>query len=183
MAWCLVKIIYIYVYIANTDKICDLLHDRPVLSSERKPHDKTATVLTTAKIWSRVPEGLSAKTGWLTDSLTDSLTISCKVTLTVTLSGSLHISKLHFSSSLIKLPISFFSNRKLRFVVEGGSLHASRYTSSAARFRPGPSPGQSLYKRHSENPRGLPSPLCRWHTRARVCVCVWRGEELPQPIG
>jgi hypothetical protein len=27
-----------YVYIANTDKHCDLLHDRPVLSSRRTPH-------------------------------------------------------------------------------------------------------------------------------------------------
>jgi hypothetical protein len=32
--------IYTYVYIANTDKNCDLLHDKPVLSSVRTPHDK-----------------------------------------------------------------------------------------------------------------------------------------------
>jgi hypothetical protein len=29
-----------YVYIANTDKDCDLLHDRPILWRGRKPHDK-----------------------------------------------------------------------------------------------------------------------------------------------
>jgi hypothetical protein len=29
-----------YVYTANTDKDCDLLHDRPVLSMGRTPHDK-----------------------------------------------------------------------------------------------------------------------------------------------
>jgi hypothetical protein len=31
---------YTYVYIANTDKDCDLLHDRPVLFSGRKSHTK-----------------------------------------------------------------------------------------------------------------------------------------------
>jgi hypothetical protein len=42
-----------YVCISNTDKDCDLLHDRPVLSSGRTPHDeKTAPVLTIAKGWS-----------------------------------------------------------------------------------------------------------------------------------
>jgi len=35
----------------DTDKDCDLLHDRPVLSSGRTPHDKqNSTVLTTAKM-------------------------------------------------------------------------------------------------------------------------------------
>jgi len=29
-----------YVYIANTDKDCDLLQDRPILSSGRMLHDK-----------------------------------------------------------------------------------------------------------------------------------------------
>jgi len=58
-----------YVYIANTDKDCDLLHDRPVLPLGRSPHDKTASVLTTAKIWTWVPEGLNAKTDWLTVTL------------------------------------------------------------------------------------------------------------------
>jgi len=28
-----------YLYIAETDKECDLLHDRPVLSSGKMPHD------------------------------------------------------------------------------------------------------------------------------------------------
>jgi hypothetical protein len=37
--------------IANTDKDCDLLQDRPVLSTGRTPHDKTVTVLTVTKIW------------------------------------------------------------------------------------------------------------------------------------
>jgi len=46
-----------YVYVANTDKYSNLLHDRPALST-----NKTATVLTTTKIWSCVPEGLNAKT-------------------------------------------------------------------------------------------------------------------------
>jgi len=31
--------------------------------------DKTANVLTTAEIWSWVPEGLNAKTNWLTDCM------------------------------------------------------------------------------------------------------------------
>jgi hypothetical protein len=43
----------------------------------RPTTNKTATVLTTAKIWSWVPEGLNAKTVWLTDWLT----VSCKVAL------------------------------------------------------------------------------------------------------
>jgi hypothetical protein len=46
-----------------------------VSSSRHKarPHDKqNANVLTTTKIWSRVPEGLNAKTDWLSSS--------CKVT-------------------------------------------------------------------------------------------------------
>jgi hypothetical protein len=29
-----------YIYITNADKDCDLLQDRPVLPSERTPHDK-----------------------------------------------------------------------------------------------------------------------------------------------
>jgi hypothetical protein len=33
----------------------------------RPTTNKPETILTTAKIWSRVPEGLNAKTGWLTD--------------------------------------------------------------------------------------------------------------------
>jgi hypothetical protein len=33
--------------------------------------NKTATILTTAKIWSWIPKGLSAKTDWLTDWQTD----------------------------------------------------------------------------------------------------------------
>jgi len=41
-----------YVYIANTDKDCDLSYDRPVLST-----NKTASALTTAKIWSSLREG------------------------------------------------------------------------------------------------------------------------------
>jgi len=50
-------------YIRYQHKDCDLLNDRPVLSSGKTPHDnKTATVLTTATIWSCVPEGLSAMT-------------------------------------------------------------------------------------------------------------------------
>jgi hypothetical protein len=32
------------VYIANTDKDCDLLQDRLILLSERIPHDKTTNV-------------------------------------------------------------------------------------------------------------------------------------------
>jgi hypothetical protein len=36
----------------DTDKDCDLLHGRPVLLMVRTTNDKTATVLTTAKIWS-----------------------------------------------------------------------------------------------------------------------------------
>jgi hypothetical protein len=36
------------------------------------PHNNNTTaVLTTAKIWSGVPEGLSAKADWVTDWLTD----------------------------------------------------------------------------------------------------------------
>jgi len=54
-----------YLYYQHKD--CDLLQDRPVLPSGK-------TVLTTAKIWSRVPEGLNAETDWLT--------VSRKVTLT-----------------------------------------------------------------------------------------------------
>jgi hypothetical protein len=46
----------------DIDKDCDLLHDRPVLSTGRMPHDKTAT-------------GLDAKT--------DRLDVSCKVTVTM----------------------------------------------------------------------------------------------------
>jgi hypothetical protein len=41
-----------YVCVANTDKDCDMLQDRHVLSSGRMPHKKKAPVLTTAKIWS-----------------------------------------------------------------------------------------------------------------------------------
>jgi hypothetical protein len=42
---------YLYIF-ANTDKDCDLLKDRPTLSPGRTPTtNKTATVLTTAKIW------------------------------------------------------------------------------------------------------------------------------------
>jgi len=40
----------------------------PVFPSGKTPHNnKTANVLTTAKIWSLVPEGLDAKTDWLTE--------------------------------------------------------------------------------------------------------------------
>jgi len=39
-----------------------LLQDRPVFPLGKMPHDNTANVLTTAKIWSWVPEGLNAKT-------------------------------------------------------------------------------------------------------------------------
>jgi hypothetical protein len=52
-----------------TDKDCDLSQGRPILSTERAPHDRTATVLTTAKILSWVPEGTRRKDGrtdWLT---------------------------------------------------------------------------------------------------------------------
>jgi hypothetical protein len=41
-----------YVYIANTDKDCDLLCNRPILSTERMFHDKSTTILTTTKVWS-----------------------------------------------------------------------------------------------------------------------------------
>jgi hypothetical protein len=54
-----------YILITNTDKEYDLLQDRPFLRPGKMPHDKTATVLTTAKIWSWVPEGLNAKTDGL----------------------------------------------------------------------------------------------------------------------
>jgi len=59
-------------------KDCDLLHDRPVLSTGRTPH-----VWTTTKIWSWEPEGARRprQIDWLIDWLTDWLTISCKVTL------------------------------------------------------------------------------------------------------
>jgi hypothetical protein len=45
----------------------DLLQDGSVLPSGKPPHDNTATVLTTSKIWSWIPEGLTAKTDGLTD--------------------------------------------------------------------------------------------------------------------
>jgi len=51
----------------DTDKDCDLLQGRPVLWSGRTPNDKTSAVLTKAKLWSRVLEGLDAKTDGLTD--------------------------------------------------------------------------------------------------------------------
>jgi hypothetical protein len=57
-----------YIYIANTYKKYDLLQDRPIHPSGKMAHDnKIASVLSTAKIWSWVPEGLNAKTDWLTD--------------------------------------------------------------------------------------------------------------------
>jgi hypothetical protein len=59
-----------YIYFTNTDKDCDLLQDRPVLPTGKTPHDKPATVLTKVKILLYVPEGLNAKTDWLTDWLT-----------------------------------------------------------------------------------------------------------------
>jgi len=52
---------YVYMY-ANTAKHCNLLHDRPVLSTGRTLHDKIETVLTKTKIWSCVPDGLNSKT-------------------------------------------------------------------------------------------------------------------------
>jgi hypothetical protein len=62
-----------YIYVTITDKDCDLLQVRPALPSRKTPHDKqTAIVLTTAKIWSWVPEGLNAKTDGLTDRLSQS---------------------------------------------------------------------------------------------------------------
>jgi hypothetical protein len=60
-------------FISDTDKDCDPLHDRPALPSGRTPHAyKTATVHTGIKIWSWVPEGASKPglTDWLTHSLT-----------------------------------------------------------------------------------------------------------------
>jgi len=60
-----------YVYTANTDKDCDLLHDTTVFLIGRTSHDtQNASLLTTTKIWSRVPKRLSAVTDWLTDWLT-----------------------------------------------------------------------------------------------------------------
>jgi hypothetical protein len=50
----------------DKDKDCDLLHDRPVLSTGRAPYyDKPATVLTATKVWSWIAEGFDAKTDWL----------------------------------------------------------------------------------------------------------------------
>jgi len=67
MCVCVCMCVYVcmYVCIANTDKDCDLLQDRPT-------SNKTATVLTTAKIWSWVPEWFNAKTDWPTDRLLQS---------------------------------------------------------------------------------------------------------------
>jgi hypothetical protein len=66
-----------YIYVTNTDKDCDLLQDLSSLQGGRPMTNKTAAILTTAKIWSLVPEGLNVKTDgrtdWLTDWLTDSL--------------------------------------------------------------------------------------------------------------
>jgi len=63
---------YILLY---TGKDCVLLHDRPVSSRGRTPHDKKAIVLTTTKLWSWVPQGLNNKTGC------DWPTVSCQVSL------------------------------------------------------------------------------------------------------
>jgi hypothetical protein len=46
------KSTYVYEYIANTDKDCDLLHIDPSSRQGKRPTtNDTATVLTTAKIW------------------------------------------------------------------------------------------------------------------------------------
>jgi len=59
------------------DKDCDLLHDRPVLSTGRMPHDKQNRIcLDCNRNLVRVPEGLNAKAYWLT--------VSCQITLTLT---------------------------------------------------------------------------------------------------
>jgi hypothetical protein len=72
------------------------------------------------------------------------------------------LSDLHFPPSIMKRINSFLSNRKLRGMAEGKTLHTSRYTSKdAARFHPVPYPVLSVYERNFRNPTGLPSPLCR----------------------
>jgi len=53
-------------------------------------------------------------------------------------------------------------------MVEGEqSMPRDIQASGAVRFHPGPYPIQSVYKRHSPNPRGLLSPLCRWYTHTQ----------------
>jgi hypothetical protein len=59
------------VCVANTDKGAKILTcymtDSSSRQGQRPTTNKIATVLTTAKIWSWVPEGLIAKMDWLTD--------------------------------------------------------------------------------------------------------------------
>jgi len=69
--------------------------------------NKITTVLTTAKTWSWVSEGLSAKTGWLSDWLTDQLTVnSCKVTLTLFNHFAFNIEAARFSKTSANQPIT-----------------------------------------------------------------------------
>jgi len=47
----------------NKDKDSNLLQDRPVLSTGRTHHNKTAIVLTTTKTWSWIPDGAQRQDG------------------------------------------------------------------------------------------------------------------------
>jgi hypothetical protein len=68
-----------YLLLTHTRSVIYNMTDPSSRQGERPRTNKTANLLATTKIWSWVPEGLNAKTGWLT--------VSCKVTLTLTLAG------------------------------------------------------------------------------------------------
>jgi len=61
-----------YMLLTHTRTVTCYMTDSSSSQGERPTANKTSTVLTTAKIWPWVPEGLNAK-DWLTDWLTDRL--------------------------------------------------------------------------------------------------------------
>jgi hypothetical protein len=63
--------------LTQTKTVAYYMTDPSFRQGEHPTTYKTTTVFTTTKIWSWVPEGLNAKTDWLTDRPT----VSCKVTL------------------------------------------------------------------------------------------------------
>jgi len=62
---------HMYISPTQTRTVTCYVTDLSSRQGGRPTTDKTATVSTTARIWSWVPEGIKARTGWLT--------VSCKV--------------------------------------------------------------------------------------------------------
>jgi hypothetical protein len=110
----------------DTDKDCDLLHDRPVLSTGRTPHDKqnrTCLVVMSPGGVQRQDGRTDGRTDWQTDRLADRPQVA-KVTLTL-------YTKLgykYFPNSHTFLPISYIC-LALMFTV------ANTYESVSKSFR------------------------------------------------